>query len=478
MKNIIPSCFCILTLAVSVFAQEESKIVRFEGGKIHTGFSLAGSLMSGFTGRASGLGGSISSFGTEPSCGFWNAASLASAKKYALQVDYAPPIYFDPGRLVDFDSEIQSSTDDAIQSYRDPTLLPTYSKLGTTIMQPDLLTSAVIVVPLEEATLSAYFHRPLDLSVQAAISGFHTKIKTQLAVGEEKDDVFFNSYVDGNLDLRLSANVIGLAAGKRMNEKWAVGLSFERFDFLIRSKGDLRVDGTMLFGGKENTFNDPNDNWHNDLNQALDAEYLGSDWGWKLSASYAVQPNLRLDAVFSWAPNVTTAGYLDLINNSVPALNLGGDGKDEILDPSKLKLSQLTLTREVQNKTFPKLEIKLPKTLTLAAAYRLGWFAMHFSYGLGLSPLSLAYGPDEIGLTPAHSFKLGLDFKYIQSGLGLLILKKVAHGSENLGDSGHSLLLPLFTLGTSSKVWQNYDLNFSLVVSPVPIFKMGIGYSF
>jgi len=234
----------------------------------------------------------------------------------------------------------------------------------------------------------------------------------------------------------------------------------------------------MLFGGKENTFNDPNDNWHNDLNQAIDAKYLGSDWGWKLSASYDVQPNLQLDAVFSWAPNVTTTGHLDLVNNTVPALNLGGDGENEILDPSKLKLSQLTLTREVQNRTFPKLEIKLPKTLTLSAAYKLDWFALHFSYGIGLSSLSLAYGPDEIGLKPAHSFTLGLDFKYVQSGMGLLILKKVAHGSENLGDSGDSLLLPLFSLGTSSKVWQNYELNFSLVLSPVPIFKMGIGYSF
>ena len=481
MKNKITFWLGLFFFSATAHAQEESKIIRFEGGRLNANFSLAGSLFSGFSGRAAGLGGSISAFEPEPSCGFWNAASLASIKKFAFQVDYTPPVDFDPGRMIDFNTEIQASTDDAIQSYRDPSLVPTYSRLGTKVEQPDRLTSAVIVLPLQQATLSAYFHRPLDLSLQSALANFHTKIKTQLAVGEEKDDVFFNSYVDGDLNLRFSANCVGVAAGKQIDEAWAVGLAFERYDFMLRAKGLLMVDGTMLFGGKENTFNDPNDNWHNDLNQSIDAEYLGSDWGWKISASYDLQPNLQLDAVFSWAPNVTTAGHLALVNNTVPALNLGGeseDGEDEILDPAKLKLSQLTLTREVQNKTFPQLEIKLPKTLTLAAAYKLNWLALHFSYGLGLSPISLAYGPDEIGFKPAHSIKLGLDFKYIQTGFGLLILKKVAHGSENLGDSGTSILLPLFALGTHHQVWQNYDLNFSLVLAPMPIFKMGVGYSF
>jgi len=474
--------FILFICSTIISAQEDSKIIGFDGGKIDFSLNVAGGLFSGISGSAANTGGSIAAFEPDGGTGFWNPANLAAINKLSLFVDFIPPAGFSLNSIMDIDAEIQVATDDAIKDYRDAALQPIYSKLASKIYQKDQVNAFVFTFPHSLATFSAYYFRPFDLSLSSAVSGVQAQILAQLAATGGDDKVLLNSYVDGHFDFNVGINAVGFAAGRQINPDWRVGLALERYDARIRTKGLFNIDGTMVFGGKENTFNDPNDSWHNDLNQFIDADYRGSDWGWKIAATYHVNPDFQVNAVFHWTPNVTTSGYMTLVNNTIPALNLDllGEQSDEqeILDPAKLKLSQLTLTEQVDNKVYPELEVRLPKMLRLGGAYRYHWLAVHFNYSLGLSPLSFVYGEDEIGLKPSHTFLLGFDLKYVQTGFGLSILHKKARGSKNLGSDGVRMQVPLFTLGTHINVGKNIRLYLSLQSLPLPSMKMSFNYQF
>ena len=484
MKYFATIFYALLLFCVGVVhPQGDSRIIRFDGGKIDLNFAMTGGLFSGIGGSSAGVGASIASFAPAGADGFWNPALLSSLNRFEFQIDAIPPINLSLDTFLDMPAEVQASTDNAIKDYKDASLVPTYSRIYSKIAQQDQLNAAVFTVPHRFATFSIYFVRPFEMDFRSKVSGIQAKILTTLSVSEGDDEVFLNSYVDGHLSLALGVNTIGLAAGKRINDLFDVGLAIERYDARLRSKGLFNVDGTMLFGGKENTFNDPNDAWHNDLNQFIDATYRGSDWGWKLGGSYSINPDFQVSGVFIWAPDITNRGSMKLINNTIPALNIDlmgqqGEQEQDILDPEKLKLSQLTLTREVDNKVYPSLQMRLPKILRIGAAYRVNWFAVHFSYSMGFSPLSFVYGKDEIGVKPAHTFLLGFNLKYVQMGLGLSVLKKVAKGSENLGEDGLTSILPLFTIGSQAQIGEAMNFYFSLLSLPLPCVKISFGYKF
>lgn len=475
-RNIIPFGYLLFFILIStpVFPQENSKILLFNGGDIETRLSVSSSLFWGMGGKSANLGGSISSFDPDGSIAFWNPARLSLLKKRTLQLDYNPSLHFDLASFTDLDAEIQSSTDKAIQDYRDESLVPIYSRIGAKFSQQNQISSAVLAFPFRNLVFATYFHRQVNLNFNSLASGIRTQLSTKL----EEDDVFFNSFIGGNFSLQLGVNSVGIAASKVINSQWAVGMAVERFDVLLRANGQLNIEGTMLSGGKENIFNDPNDSWYNDLNQSIDAHYAGADLGWKIAGSYNFNKNLYFDAVLEWNPNVTASGSINLLNNAVPAINFNHEDGSEIIDPSKLKLSQLTLTKKVDNKVYPQVKLKLPRTLKIGGAFRTSRVNMHLNYGLAFSPVSFVYGKDEIGLKPTHTLRLGFDFKYVQTAMGFSVLKKVAKGSENLGEEGDAIFLPLFSLGSGMDFLNAYRVDFLIFAVPMPLLKVSLGYNF
>ena len=471
-------CFVIILIFSSpfVYAQNDSKILLFDGGNIDGDVSMSSSLFWGIGGKSANLGGSISAFEPDGTIAYWNPARLSMLQSNVLQVDYNPPLGVNVGSLANIDEKIKTATDNGIADYRDESLTPVYSRIGARMYQQGRLGSGVLAIPVNDYAFAVYFHRPLELALSSIMSGIRTQIVTLL----EGDKVFFSSYLDGHVSMQIGVNCVGFSGSKIINSQWSVGLAVERYDFSVRTNGRLDVEGSMLFGGKENIFNDPNDSWYNNLNQYINANYTGSDWGWKIACSFDLNDNFKFDTVFEWAPNVTARGNMEFINNTVPAINLGfGDsGDSEILNPEKLKLSQMTLTKRVDGNVYQKLELNLPKTLKLGAAMKTSWVALHLNYALGFSPVSFVYGNDEIGIKPSHILRLGLDFKYVQTALGFAILNKVAKGSETLGENGTTTMLPLFSLGTGLEFSQNYRADFQVFAVPMPILKLSLGIRF
>ncbi|NOY57835.1 MAG: hypothetical protein GXO75_02745 [Calditrichaeota bacterium] len=471
----------LLFFIANVRSQDDSKILNFQGGRARVDFSLMNNLFYGIGGKSNNMG-SISSFSHDASIAFSNPARLVLKSK-SFHLDFIPAIQADLGKFIDLNTEIRSSTDAAISSYRNPDTEIEYTQLSVHAGQKDRLSSVLYAFPFKKWNFALYYHRQFDLNLNAVFSGFGAKINTKIALSEEKDDIFFTSFVDGHLSLTAGMNELGFAASRSITEKWSAGFSLQRYTTKLRTIGLMNVEGTMLFGGKENTFNDPNDNWYNNLNQSIDAKYEGNDWGWQIAGGYDVNKRLQINAVFEWLPDIALGGFMDLLNNAVPALNLNVLGQDSggeegILNASKLNLSQLTLTKKVDNSTYSEIVLRLPKTLKLGAAYRYNWLVAHLNYSLGMTPMSIVYGRDEIGFRPAHTLRTGFDLKYIQIGAGFTTLTKVAKGSENLGEGGSTLIIPLFSLGTSVSFTQNMHLNVLVVSFPTPILRTSFSVKF
>ncbi len=473
--------FCIF--CAHTFAQDDSKILHLNGGRIESSVRLTNNLYYGIGGKAAILG-SISAFEPSAETAYWNPARLAACKAYFFSIDFVPSFGVNIGRFVDINGEIQSSTDSAILDYKAPETEISYTNLSTIAHQSDQISSALFVFPIQKATFAVYYHRPFDVNLNAVFSDISAQINTKLSLSDEQEDIFFNSFIAGPLALKFGLDKVGFAGSYQISPKFSMGISLQRNSGHIFANGAANVEGAMLFGGKENTFNDPNDNWHNDLNQAIKTEYKGSALASQVDAAYDVRPNFQLNLVYNWSQKIVTNGYMDLTNNAVPALNLDVLGEDEtdeeaeILDASKLKLSQLTLTKSVENETWNQLTLKMPSTLKLGMAYQINWFALHLNYSHGFSPIAFQYGDAEFGLSTDNLFRLGLDFKYVQLGMGIGTGNTITKGSKHFDEEQSSVYLPLFSLGSSFNISKMYSMNLMLVSTSTPILRTTFNVKF
>jgi hypothetical protein len=469
-------------VSLSAFAQENSKIVRLQGGLADIEWTVSSNLFYGLGGRATHLGSIVSTNEYDLSVST-NPAFLADLDQHIIQLGYRPPVRINLGSLFDIDHSIQSATDSAIRDYRDDTIDLVYPDVQARISQSDQFGAFVFGLPLVSDWGMALHHsRPLRLDLSALISAAAIKIDTELDMSDAADQVVFNSFLGGNLSSTLALSTIGFSTGYAISDHVSLGGSVNRSRVIIRTNGYIDVQGSMLYGGQENTFNDPNDNWHNDLTQSIDTDYDGHALSYQVAASYSSDP-FYLAMVMDWNPDIRATGQLDLVSNTVPALNtdvlLGeSDEEDaEILDPEKLNLSQLTFTKRVNQTSFPEMTIRYPSMLKLGAAYRWDHTAVHLDYAWGITPLSVVYGPDKVGIHPVHTVRLGLDIKSVQLGIGGAILKTLSEGAENLFAADQTFILPLVSAGTTLE-FKRILLNMLLAANPTPLLSVTIAYRF
>lgn len=481
-SKILIFIIAVTSVFVDTKAQEDSTILGLDGGQIESRVGIVNNLFYGIGGKTANLG-SISSWTSSSDMAFWNPARLAKLNRNALSIGIVPSLDANVGKFIDLNEEIESSTNSSIQDYKAPESEISYTQLGAVVYQSDHLSSALFAFPYKKSVFAVYYHRTFDVDLDAIFSGISTRINTKIALSDEKDDIFFNSFINGHLSVQFGLDKAGISGGHQLTPKLSVGWALLRYNSRVQSTGIMNVEGTMLFGGKENTFNDPNDNWHNDLNQAIHTEYKGTGLGGQLAIGYDIFSNFQFNLVYNWAPDINMNGFMDLVNNAVPALNLDVLGEndsadDEILDASKLKLSQLTLTKQVNNNTYPNLFLRLPKTLNMGMAFQPGWFGVHLNCRKSFSPVSFQYGEEEIGLSPDYTLRTGLDFKYVQLSGGFVSLKKIASSSNVVSDDELTLFLPLFSIGSFIKFSNRYSMNVLLVSATTPLLRTTFNVNF
>jgi len=472
----------LLLLPLSaVRPQDNSRILRLHGGRVDLRCQLANNLSHGPGGRAAGLGNSITSFHPDAAMASLNPAALVRVRDPVASVDFTPPLSLDLSALIDVESEIRSSTDSAIEDYRDPQIDLQYSRLGAALQQQSQLGALLLAFPVRGTLLCTYYTRPFDLRLSSRLTAFDAQIYTTLQVSDEADDIYFNSRIDGLTRLEVGASSFGWSAARRVSPRLSFGFGMQRTRVEVGGFGRLNVDGTMLYAGRENTFNDPNDSWINTLNQSFDGRYSGAGWGWRAGVLFETRPALQLALSFDWQPEISASGAAEILNYTVPALNLDAlgqeDGEDEILEAEELKLSQLTLTRAVENPVHSILTVKLPKTLRLGAAYSWKRMALHLTWVRGFDVLALCYGEDEIGLERRHSLTAGFDAGLVQLGAGYTRMNKTVSGSEKLGEQ-QELTLPLLSLGSHIPIVSGLDLDVLWFALPLPLLKLHFTWVF
>jgi hypothetical protein len=466
-------CLLILSVSFSLYSQDDSRIVLFNGGRIQQHCQIN---WNGLSGMNVSPGSGICAGSAFPAAATLNPASLTALHHFAIQLDYIPPLQIELADPLDLDRRVATATDDAMEEFKTSETKIEYSHLSTRLRQSDQLAAGVLAGTWGRQRFALYFYRPFDILLNGMIAGVRTQINAKMAMSDKKEDIFFNSYIDGVNTLRATSVISGISLAREWSSVWRSGLSIEQCQARVQISGRLDVEGSMLFGGKENAFNDPDDPWHNDLHQLIDADYRGHSLGIKLGQTAQLAEHWQAAILLDWRADMHAQGQLTLLNNMVPALNLSADSgeKEEILDPEKLKLSQLTLTQTADYTSYPNLIIRWPGTLRFGLLYQHHRWETQLNYSYGLSPFALRYGPDEIGVKPAHSIRLGIVHPWLQLGLGASIIEKTAKGSKRLGDSRARYIIPQFSLGTGFNFKAGVHLILTLVTVPLPVLRTSV----
>jgi len=468
-------CICAMFYFLSwpLSAQDDSKILLFDGGRVQQRWQINWNGLSGLNASA---GSGICAGTALPSAATLNPASLASLSRFSMQLDYIPRLQIELAGPLDLNDHVATATDDAMAEFKTSTTKIEYSRVSAHLQQSDQLAAAVLAGSWGRQRFALYFYRPFDIRLNGLIAGVRSQINAKIAVSDKKDDLFFNSYMDGVNALSATSVISGFSLAREWSPVWRIGLSIEQCRARFQISGRLDVEGSMLFGGKENAFNDPGDPWHNDLHQFIDADYSGQAWGIKLGQIARLSEHWQAAALLDWRADMHAHGALTLINNTVPALNLSADksNDEEILDPEKLKLSQLTLTRTAAYASYPELTVRWPGALRIGLLYQHRRLETQINYSYGLSPFAMRYGKDEIGLRPVHSVRLGIVHPWLQVGLGASVVEKIAQGSERLGESGETFIIPQFSLGTGFHIRSGIQIILALVTVPLPVLRTSL----
>jgi len=465
---------------------KESKVSRFHGGNLDFRLGVSTAYFYGMGGPSSILGGLGSRI--DASNLYGNPATLGQLGHRSVFLDLTPPVSTDVSGLLDLNGRVAEAVDDGLEGNLEKDAAVDYPKAGLDFGQGGALSAGAAAIALPKGwTVAIGYSRPFNVRVDALTSGFESTVITQVTISEGKRNVIFNSFVDTALEFRLDVSAVSFSAAKRLalgpaRPGPSVGISLSRYRAEARIDGHAAIDGLMIFGGQEHIFNNPADPWPNDLTQSIRGRYAGGGWGVKLGAFHPVNSKVAVQAVVNLSFPLGMTGDLDIVQNRIPALDLDalfeGGAEQEILDPAKLKLTQLTLTERVAKETYRRLQMRFPHELTLGVAGHLGLLEGAFHYTRYLSDLSFQYGPDRVGVEIEHGVRLGLDFRYARLGLGLLTGHETRlHRGREKSDR-RALIVPLASIGGGVTFLHTYELNLQVVAVPSPMLRASFGLSF
>jgi len=469
-----PGLVLILCLLhnLPIFSQvRDSKILQFHGGNFSAYVTLSGSTL--FTG--------IFRLDESPFDPWENPAFLGQVDQMTLMSYLSPPFSISIKSLYDLDAKIRSSVDNGIANYRDENLEVVYPTGQLRFRKGGNLAEGLFILPLQGMVFALGYQRPFSLSSRMIWSGFESTILTKVPVGETKSDVVFNNFFDAALNLGASFTATSLAISKPIENKYAIGFLIRRYSALVECQGFLDAQGIMLYNGVEYIFNNPNDLWYNDLTQSINGRYEGEGWETRWGSVYSLGSDMYLDLALTFSAPIKLEGQLDIRQNKIPALNfkaLSGDEEAEILEPSKLELSQLTRTEPVENKTYPSLFIHLPDHLGVGFLLNRHPWKFYFNYGHFLEKFFIEYGDYRLGLQMGHSLKFSIGYGRFLARGQLWTARTFTEGSPRLKAAGSFLVIPKLNFHYGLTLARSYNFNFMLQVMPAPALGMTVGYRF
>ncbi|MDI6807902.1 MAG: hypothetical protein QME66_02825 [Candidatus Eisenbacteria bacterium] len=477
----------ILTLlwvssAIPAFGQNQDskdKITVFSGGKMDMDFSFSSSVLYGIGSTGNTFGGGIGTLSPGSAHASLNPAGLAFLRQAEGSVDCAPrlkPSLSMVSRFFDVQKRINEGVDSALTDLRTPETEVSYPEVGAAFGQEGGVYSGSVAFPLYGFGFGAALSEPFSLKMKFIETGMEVQFETEKTIGDETKPIGFKAMIDLNVLADVSVNVTSVSIGRSLLDNIGLGAGLSRYDGYAFFDGKARVDGLMSYSGQEFIFNNPNDDWHNDLNQSAWASFKGKAWGKKLGASYRMGNRLSLDALYEDLPDILLTGSMNVVENKVPALNT--EGGDDILDPTKLDIAKLTLTEFIENRTSDSLSIHLPSSFKIGSSIRLGFITTTVTYATYTGQFGYSFLGQTRGVEPKRSVGLGLDFSLLKLGAVVTWADEVRQGTDDDAGRKTNLLLPSASIGFGMPLRKGLRVDSTVLAVPAPLGRVSFSMSF
>ncbi len=471
---------------------EDGQLTAFHGGRYRSRLFLSNGLLAGMGSRTASLGGTCTGLEYGPEDLYWNPARLGLLDRPQAMLDLTPPLVsLDAQSFVDINGLAQEAVDDLAGEKGSPELIlkaSDYPDVSARLGQRGMVPNGILTVPVRGWAIGIGLHQALSLELEAVGTELQAKV-----YGEDEDDpendVDLTVGADLSLTSRVHISALGFGLGRRIRPGWSLGLLVNRYFGSSAADGRVQVEGIILRAGRETAFNDPADPWPNDLYQEMAGSYRGTGWGLKIGTSCRLKPDLSLDATLSLPSKITLRGQMDIVQYTVPGLNLSDD---DPLDADQVDLDEPTRTETVDNPTADQVVVNLPGALCLGAAWHFRFatallqYARYFGeyacrYDIAEADLPVAYSA---GLRPGHVLTLGLEAGPARLSGGI-ILGKVFYqrdpedqDGQDEGSGEDAMMVPTFSLGTGFALGSGYRIDLLLISIPAGVMRATTTWTF
>ena len=479
MKWLFFTLIFFLSLQITVFSQSTSKIFRLDGGRVSGVINLSRSPLSDY---------SFGNFSAQGSYYHWmnqavNPAFSSTFNRSTVVIQAGPELSVDPFHFVDVNTRVHSSLDRAIANYRTKSTEVFYPKIDGFFKTNKAWGEGFISAPLGKWHFTLAYKKLFQAAMSSKLSGAETGISTLVDMGGgTKSKVLFTAFVESLVDFSFLVDQKTFIFSRIVKNQYGLGMSIDRLGGRADFYGRMNVQGDMSFNGQEYIFNDPNDSWYNSLNQSLDGSFRGKSWRMSIGGWHTLNRNIILDLSFKTGSSLKMHGNLDIVQNKIPALNIdaisSNDGNAEILDPVKLNLSQLTLTKAEKNKTYSELLIKYPAQIHAGFLLRKGNFYWYHNLSASFGASGISYGPSDFNVNNGINYVSVIGISNFCFDVGIVSSKMSASKIKHLTLSESKIWIPQFNFGYGKVIQKHYLVLGKIEVIPNPMFYLSMGFRY
>ncbi len=407
-----------------------------------------------------------------------NPAFLYLSKDAQFRLVAGLPYSVALSSLVDLETTARQTISTATAPYTTPSSVVRYPGISASAHLAMPLEGAVLTFPAGPLRLLLGYENLWRSRVAASLAGTRVKVSTTIETGQAPSEVILNALTEADLSAYLRLSRLRLGASFRVASRTVAGVELLRLLSDVDARGTAQVDASMLYAGSEYAFNDPTSPWPTDLNQDLTASYSGATWGLRLGLWHLLRSSTVLDLAVDFGFRVKCQGWAKIRQNRIPAFNLDAlllEEGGEILEASKLKLTQLTLTEPIPTPSYSEVRLTGP------ASVRLGFLqtGRTMSVGLGarvyVGSWGLSYGPTDLEVSPLWSATATVSFwrVFIQAEVQRLSLSS-RNAGRYLGELSGEFLVPTLQVGYA-RSFGPVTSSYLLRLLPIPSLHVLVG---
>ena len=457
---------------------DDGQMTAFHGGHYQSQLLLSSGLLAGVGSRTPSLGGTCTGLRYCAEDLYWNPGRLGFLDSPEVMLDLSPPLgSLNAGSLMDLDGQAAEAVDDLVDEMGSGDLVLSssdYPDIQATVGQTGLVQGAGLAYPAGGWTVAVGFHRPLGLELELIGTGLQACFVEQLEE-EENEEMVFSTSADLSLLMDVQVNAVTYALARQLSPRWSLGLAVDRIYGSASANGRLQTEGIVALAGHEEAFNEPDEDWPNQLYSQMSGSYSGASWGWKAGVSWRLRDNLSLDGTLTLPSTLRLNGHLDITQYTLPAaIDLDSD---EVLDPDEIDQDEPTRTETQDNPTADQVLIDSPGSIKVGAAWRISFLTAILQVSRYWGDLAGRYRIEDggetvsyhLGITPTNAVTLGIDLGVVRLSGGLLAGETFYRRQPQQEDDPPEvtrLVVPTFTLGAGMGLGGGYGVDLLLVSVP------------